>query len=159
MQIPEQLKERIEAIVSELGFVTFDLKLVSSHLAKTLKVLIDAPCGGITIKQCADVNHKLSDLLQAEDSILERYIVEVSSPGMDWPLRQIRDFQRVIGRKIHLYLQPKANPPLAGNQFKQERSELEGILTDVRGDSLILQVGKDHLEIKIDNIKKAKERY
>lgn len=149
MQLAEGKVRKIENIVSQAGFVIFDLKLINSYPAKTLKVLIDAPCGGITIKECAVVNRKLSELFEAGESLEEAYSVEVSSPGVDWPLKEAPDFRRVISEKVHIYLKEK----------QEDKTEIAGILKEIREDSLILEIDNESVEIKLDNINKAKECY
>ena len=159
MQIPEMLKERIEAIVSESGFRIFDLKLIKSGPAKILRILIDAPRGGITIKECADISKKLNELVEKENLAGDRFAFEVFSPGMDWPLIERRDYERILSRKIHLELKPEAYPLGAKKQAQGERSALVGILREVKEDSLILEMGTESVEIRFDNISRAKEQY
>ncbi len=149
MQIDEQLRQRIEDIVSKSGCVLFDSKLIGTHPVATLKLLIDTASGRITLGECAKVNSKLRALFQDQDASKEQYMLEVSSPGADWPLKHKRDFRRIIGQKVHLYL---------GN-ILNGKSELEGVLTEVRENSLILQVNQELLEINLCDISKAKEKY
>ncbi len=147
MQLPQDLTKKIEDLIAEAGFVIFDFRLIASGRVKTVKILIDAPSGGITIKECAQINRRLSELFDKDNFFLDRYIVEVASPGVDWPLKEKKDFQRVVSRLIHLYLKE----PLA------KKTELTGILEEVKEDSVILAVDNDKLEIKLDWISKAKE--
>ncbi|MBU2541553.1 MAG: hypothetical protein KJ593_06600 [Candidatus Omnitrophica bacterium] len=149
MEISEQVKQEIEDIASKAGYVIFDLKLINTHPLATLRVLIDSPSGGITIKECADINSKLRDSFQTQDSSQEQYTIEVFSPGMDWPLKEKRDFKRIVGSKVRLFLKEK----------QQDRFELEGVLNEVGEDSLILQVGQEGLKINLCNIDRAKEKY
>jgi ribosome maturation factor RimP len=60
--------------------------------------------GGITIGDCELVSRALSDLLDQYDYISENYILEVSSPGLDRPLRKDKDFARSIGKEVELRL-------------------------------------------------------
>ncbi len=147
MQLPQDLTKKIEDLIAAAGFIIFDFRLIASGRTKTLKILIDAPSGGITIKECVQINHNLSELLEKENFFADRYIIEVSSPGVDWPLKEKKDFQRVISKLVHLYLKE----PLV------KKTELVGILEEVKDDSVILNIDDDRVEIKFDNIINAKE--
>lgn len=147
MQLPPDLTKKIEDLIAAAGFVIFDFRLIASGRTKTLKILIDALDGGITIKECAQINRQLSELLEKENFFSDRYIVEVSSPGVDWPLKEKKDFQRIISRKIRLYLKEK----------QEQKGELVGILEEVKDSSVILGIENEKVEIRFDNIIKAKE--
>lgn len=149
MQIEEQLRERVEDIIIKSGFIIFDLKLIGSYPLKTLRVLIDAPDGGVTIKECADINRKLNSLFEETDFLAERYIAEVSSPGVDWPLKTRKDFQRILSRNVHLYLKQASGTP----------EQIDGVLREVRDDALFLDVAGESVEIKLDNIVNTKARF
>ncbi len=68
-----------------------------------LRAYLDKP-GGITIDDCELVSRALSDLLDKEDFIEDSYILEVSSPGLDRPLKKDKDFERSIGEAVELKL-------------------------------------------------------
>lgn len=149
MQIKDDLKKKIEEIVTSFGFLVFDLN--SSFLGRTriFRVLIDRSNGGISIEECAQVNCKLNELLEKEFGVNESYTLEVSSPGVNWPIKEKRDFERVILKRIRVFLKL----PEAG------KSEILGQLREVKLDSLILDLGSESVEIKLDNINWAKEQY
>jgi len=67
----------------------------------TLKLLVDTP-EGIKIAECEKLNNHLSELLDKEDLIAERYVIEVSSPGLDRPIKTDRDFERALGRDLEV---------------------------------------------------------
>ena len=62
----------------------------------------DSRAGGITIDECGLMNEELSALLDKDDFIPESYVLEVSSPGLDRPLKTKRDFDRVIGEMVRI---------------------------------------------------------
>ena len=66
-----------------------------------LRLLVDTP-EGITIDQCEGLNNYLSELLDKEDIIQERYTLEVSSPGLDRPIITDRDFERSMGKILEV---------------------------------------------------------
>ncbi|MEW6008579.1 MAG: ribosome maturation factor RimP [Candidatus Omnitrophota bacterium] len=147
IQLPQDLTKKIEDLITQAGFIIFDFRILTCGRTKTLKILIDAPNGGIGLNECTQINRQLSELLEKEDFFKDRYIVEVSSPGVDWPLKERKDFQRVLSRLIHLYFK---------EQFAQ-KTELIGILEEVKDDSLILSVEGKSIEIKLNIISKARE--
>ena len=68
-----------------------------------LRAYIDKE-GGITIDDCVDVSHRLSDKLDEDDFIEEAYILEISSPGLGRKLKKDKEFARCIGRDIEVKL-------------------------------------------------------
>jgi ribosome maturation factor RimP len=80
-------------------FIALELKGSKSNLV--VRVIADQD-GGITLPTCAAISRALSDQLDVADVIPGRYRLEVSSPGVDWPLKTARDFQRHLGREVNL---------------------------------------------------------
>jgi ribosome maturation factor RimP len=80
-------------------FIALELKGSKSNLV--VRVIADQD-GGITLPTCAAISRALSDQLDVADIIPGRYRLEVSSPGVDWPLKTARDFQRHLGREVNL---------------------------------------------------------
>ncbi len=77
-----------------------------------LRVIIDVPddtSGGVSIDQCESVSRSLSDALDSSDPIDKAYMLEVSSPGIDRPLKRDRDFERFMGRDIDIGLYKAQN--------------------------------------------------
>jgi ribosome maturation factor RimP len=149
MQLPPELAEKIESIVTGFGFVIFLTNFFYQGKTRVIRLLIDKPTGGISIKECSDVNRKLNEFLDEEFGPEGDFSVEVSSPGLDWPLREKKDFQRVILKNIRIELK----------QQEAGKNELSGMLREVRDDSLILDVGNESLEVRFENINRASEQY
>lgn len=149
MQLPPELAGKIENIVADSGFVIFLTNFFYQGKTKVVRLLIDKPNGGISIKECSDVNRKLNELLEGEFGPEGDFSIEVSSPGMDWPLREKKDFQRVISKNIRIELK----------QGDSVSKELSGMLREVRGDSLILDTGNESREIRLEDINRAREQY
>lgn len=85
----------IEPAVTGMGFELVDAQ-VSNH-GRLVRIFIDKP-GGITVDECADVSRHLTRVLAVEGVDYDR--LEVSSPGLDRPLRKAADFARFAGRRI-----------------------------------------------------------
>ena len=67
----------------------------------TLKLLVDTP-EGIKIAECESLNNYLNELLDKEEVIGEHYLLEVSSPGLDRPMKTDRDFERAMGKALEV---------------------------------------------------------
>jgi len=105
MKNPEQLKEMIEAEVNRIIAPDPDHFFVDTKLSgKKLQVFVDAD-KGISINKCAEISRGLEKVLDAEKWLGEDYVLEVSSPGMDTPLKVMRQFQRRIGREVEVLMQ------------------------------------------------------
>lgn len=93
LQNPMELTEIIEQAVTGLGYEYVDLE--SSPRGRLLRVVIDEPARGISVDDCARVSNHLTRLFAVENVDYDR--LEVSSPGLDRPLKRARDFERFIG--------------------------------------------------------------
>ena len=68
--------------------------------------------GGVTLKECATVSRELGYLMEIKEIIEHPYNLEVSSPGLDRPLKTEKDFQRFTGKKVTI----KTTEPLGGRR-------------------------------------------
>lgn len=68
-----------------------------------LRIYIDKP-GGIEIDDCQMVSEKLTEILDARDPIRDKYYLEVSSPGIDRPLKKDKDFESFYGKKVDIII-------------------------------------------------------
>lgn len=105
----EVLVENISnEIVSELGFEVVDVEYVKEGADMYLKVYIDKP-GGINIEDCQLFSQKLNPILDEKNPIEEYYFLEVSSPGLNRPLKKDKDFERSIGEQVEIGLYAPLN--------------------------------------------------
>lgn len=133
-----QLPELIEKTVSGLGYELVDFERAERGL---LRVYIDFSAqdaeekGPITVEDCATVSHQLSHVLTVENVPYER--LEISSPGLDRPLRKLGDFVRFAGCEAIV----KLRMALPGTS---NRKSYQGILTEPEGEQLGIEFeGKD----------------
>jgi ribosome maturation factor RimP len=104
-------------ILESLGMELVDIEFVGAgRESSVLRLFIDKE-GGVTLDDCADVSRELSAILDVEDVIPGHYSLEVSSPGLDRPLKKPADYERFAGRlvKVRTY---EALPDDAGNKRK-----------------------------------------
>ncbi len=101
----ESYESRTEALITpildELGFLLVDVEYVREGETYFLRAYIDK-VGGITLNDCEAVARRMNDLLDEENFIEGSYIFEVSSPGLDRPLKKENDFRRCMGRKVEI---------------------------------------------------------
>ena len=97
--ITKQVAELVEPILDEMGFELVDVEYLAEHGRWVLRVYIDKD-GGVTIDDCARVSGEIGDLIDIKNFVEHQYVLEVSSPGVNRPLKRDRDFIRAIGKKI-----------------------------------------------------------
>lgn len=149
-----QLPELIEKTVAGLGYELVDVERAERGL---LRVYIDFTAadaeekGPITVEDCATVSHQLSHLLTVENIPYER--LEISSPGLDRPVRKLEDFTRFAGCEAIVKL--RVAMPGTNN-----RKSFQGILQEPEGEKLSLEFeGKDGpalLEFTLADMDKAR---
>ncbi len=104
MSTLEQIEPLIAEKCAEMGFELFEIRFFKAGSRSILRITIDRP-RGVTIGDCEEVSNALSILLDVENFLDGRsYTLEVSSPGIDRRLSQERDFRRVYGREVTIYL-------------------------------------------------------
>lgn len=92
-----------EKIAGELDYDLVDIDYVKEYGSFFLKVYIDK-LGGITIDDCQKMSEILGAKLDEKDHIKEAYYLEVSSPGLDRPLKNDKDFKRNIDKDVEIKL-------------------------------------------------------
>ena len=101
----EEYEQKAEAllapIVEEAGFELVDVEYVKEAGNWYLRGYIDKP-GGITVNDCEAVSRIFSDRLDEDDFIEDSYIMEISSPGLDRPLKKDKDFARSMGKAVEI---------------------------------------------------------
>jgi len=91
----------VEGILEDLGFELIDVEYLSSRGRWILRLYIDTE-GGVTIDDCARVSGEIGDLIDVKDIIPHEYVLEVSSPGLDRPLKKEKHFLEAVGKKIRI---------------------------------------------------------
>jgi ribosome maturation factor RimP len=101
---------------------------------------------GLTIDDCAAVSREISTWLDVEDLIEHAYHLEVSSPGLERPLKKVKDFERFAGRKARVKLRVPLN----------EQKVFIGIIDRVDEENVVLDVDGKPVSLLFDNIAKAR---
>jgi ribosome maturation factor RimP len=137
-----------EPVVTGQGYELVDLEFKNELGAWILRVFIDNPKadGGVGLEDCAQVSRELSAVLDVDDVIPMHYSLEVSSPGLNRPLRKESDFARFVGKKAKI----RTSRPVG-----ESRRNFSGTLVEVVGGKVKIDVGDQVCEVPIDAVEKA----
>lgn len=136
-----ELTADVRARVSALGFELADLRKGGSKARALLQVRIDRPDAspghGITVDDCARVSRALESWLDQTSMLGPRYILEVSSPGIERPLRWREQWARFAGREVNVRLPGRG----------RTRARIVRVLFDA--DAVVLQLHGDPAEVTV----------
>jgi ribosome maturation factor RimP len=136
------LENVIEPAVTGLGYELVDVQ--ASNGGRMLRLFIDKP-GGITLEDCAAVSRHLSRVLAVEGIDYER--LEVSSPGLDRPLRKGADFARFAGHKAEVRLR---TPDASG------RRKFVGVLRGADGERVQIELDGQTVGLALGDVERAR---
>jgi ribosome maturation factor RimP len=152
------LREAAERVARSHGLEIFDVQLRREPIGMVLRVVIDRPDmgrvetteEGVGIEDCQRVSQDLSALLDVEDDfgqqeLGEQYTLEVSSPGLDRPLRHEADYRRFTGRLAKIV----TTEPI------ERQSAFAGRITGVEDGSVLLEEGRKTHRVPLAKIKRA----
>jgi len=126
--IIEKTESLVKPVCDEVQVELVDVEYVKEGQNFFLRIFVDAP-GGIDIDQCAEVAEKLSLLLDEHDYIEEEYMLEVSSPGAERPLKT----KEAVSQQIDAYINVKTYKAIDGQK------EFEGYLRGFEDDTMRLE--------------------
>ena len=141
----ENLVEMIKPVVTGNGCDFWGLELVHGKNTPTIRVFIDA-IGGPTIEDCEKISHELNLEFSLDDSFIEDYILEVSSPGLDRKIFYPEQLLEYVNEVFKVKLREKVN----------NLKTLQGVLEEVDKEILHLKVKKEVFEINFNNIESCK---
>ena len=134
----------LEPHLIEQGFELVELEFAQQGGCGVLRLYVDRS-GGVTIDDCVAVSQLLGPVLDAAEFYSDSYVLEVSSPGIDRPLRKPEDFQRFAGEKLVL----KSQAPVNG------RKKFKGVLLGVQDDAVRVECDGQEYAIAIENVQRA----
>lgn len=145
-----QVERLLAPILDEQKLELVDIEFKQVGHGHVLRIFIDKP-GGISLDDCAEVSRELSVQLDVEDSIASRYTLEVSSPGLDRPLKNIQDFIRFKGK-----LAVVKTVELIKDENGSPRKTFLGIIEEVDNGIIIIKLKEGPLaRIEMNKITKA----
>ena len=134
-----------EPLVTDMGMELVDIEYRREGHGWVLRFFIDKE-GGVTIEDCVAVSREINAYLEVEDLVAHAYHLEVSSPGLERPLKKKEDFVRFIDRQVRI----KLRQPVGDQRV------LIGTLCGLEGNSVVLMLEKEKVFIDMENISKAR---
>lgn len=144
-EVVDRIWKHLEPELAAQGYELIEVEYGRHGATHVLRLFIDKE-GGITIDDCAEVSRFVGPLLDLEDYIVSTYTLEVSSPGIDRPLRKPSDFERFEGEAIKVH----TLTPIQG------RRRFKGILTGYRDGLVLFDDEGSEYSVHIENVKKAR---
>ena len=156
--VEQRLIELIMPLIGPMGYEVVHVEVVT-HRQKTLRLYIDFACGAGTvgIEDCVKVTRALDEHLdqstEVEAIFRGAYELEVSSPGVDRPLRQRKDYERFAGHSVRLHtFRPLSSEEMGNAAYfahHQKTKNFSGVLRGLDGDRVLLAVEESATEILI----------
>jgi ribosome maturation factor RimP len=140
----EQLEEIAKQVCAEVGVSLYDFENLMTQKGEVISISI-TKIGGVTVDDCTKVNRSIGRILEEMDLIPNKYFLEVSSPGLERPLKFKKHYLSAINEKVKIQY-----------NIDHERLIAEGILIEVNPDTVIVQIGDETKEIAFSTIRKAR---
>jgi ribosome maturation factor RimP len=147
------MREIAERVAAAHGLELFEITFRREGRGEVLRVILDRPGPAATpeesvsIADCERVSHELSTILDVEDVLPRAYTLEVSSPGLDRPLRSAGDFRRFSGRAAKIVMR----------QPIERQTAFKGRLRGVDGDDVLFEKeGGKHVRLPLALIGRAR---
>jgi ribosome maturation factor RimP len=139
------IRAAAEPVLSSLGLELVDIEIVGAGRARTLRLTVDRE-GGIDLDSLAEANGPVSDALDAVDALSGPYTLELSSPGLERPLRRPAEFARFVGTVISV----KSRDPVDGARRHR------GLLLEADDAGIAVEVDGEHRRFSYDAIASAR---
>jgi ribosome maturation factor RimP len=148
-ELKRSIEELIEKHLPDENHFVVEVGISDKGGKKLLSILVDSD-SGVTIRTCSKISRAVSEEIEAKELMPDAYILEVSSPGVDFPLNSKRQFQKNLGRSLKITL--------------NEGTELLGKLLDVSDAGLKVEVTKkgkgkkvveEEVQVPFENMKKS----
>lgn len=145
INIQQVITELATPIVEDLNYELVDVEFIKEGAHWYLRIYIDKP-GGIGIDDCQAVSEKMSEILDKKDPIDQCYYLEVSSPGLERPLKTERDFIKYKGELVEV----KVFQPINGKKIFE--GELIGLIEDM----IVINQDGNNINFEKDKVSRVK---
>jgi ribosome maturation factor RimP len=132
-------------VLEEMGLELVEVQYRREQSGWVLRLIIDKQ-DGISLEDCAAVSREISQLLDIEDFVDQAYNLEVSSPGLNRPLKSMADFECFTGRKAKI----KTIEPIAGEHV------FIGRIKKTEGETIILEIGRKEVIMPFSQVARAR---
>lgn len=140
----DDIRDLVAPVVGALGLSVYDVELSGSGKARTVRVLIDRE-GGVDLDAISEASKAVSAALDAADPVAGSYMLEVSSPGIERPLRTPAHFAAATGETITATFHTESGP-----------RRVRGVLVSAGDDSFVVDVDGTTETISYDSVTKAR---
>lgn len=140
-RVESVVEELARPILEELKYELVDIEYKKEGGSWFLRFYIDKP-GGITLDDCQIFSERIGELLDHHDPIPHRYYLEVSSPGLDRPLKKDEDFERYKGHRVCVKLYKSVNG----------EKNYYGQLVGLKDGNVVIQDGECTYSFPRDNV-------
>jgi ribosome maturation factor RimP len=113
----EKIERIVLPILADLGMELVELEYQKEGREWVVRIFLDK-VGGVNLDDCAIASREVGTVLEVEDVVSEAYRLEVSSPGLDRPLKKAADFQRFVGELAKIKTFEKMDPDGRGQERK-----------------------------------------
>ena len=137
-------KKRIRTSIEKLGYEVVDIRKEVRSTLDIIKIYIDSD-SGVTLADCSNVSRFVNDEIFKYDLFTKDYRLEVSSPGIDRPLADYKDFKRNITRKVSVTFLENGNTVT-----------ITGTIKNANENEIIIQKSKDDITIEMNQIIEGK---
>lgn len=145
-KIDPALFGRFKTVVESMGYELVGCEMQSHGSQLLFRIYLDSP-SGITADDCSRVSRQIGAMMDVENLIQSRYVLEVSSPGIDRPLFELAHYRRFIGSRVKV----KLSIPVG------QRRQYTGLLKGVEGEvvHLLVENSEQELALPFSNIEKG----
>jgi ribosome maturation factor RimP len=145
MTLKDTLLALLTPEIEDLGYELVELDAPAPGGSGTLRIYIDGE-DGIGLEDCERVSHRVSGVLDVEDPIHGHYVLEVSSPGLDRPLRTEEHFRRQLGHQVKLVL----------TVGRPGRRRYKGRISGIEAGVLEIEVDGERIALPLSDIESAR---
>ncbi len=142
--IKKNIEPKIAEFTESLGFLLIDIIVRGDSRNQVVEVYIDNE-EGVSAEDCADLSKLINEYFDDTLQIDSKYRLDVSSPGVDRPLKFLAQYNKHLNRNFEI--------KFLENEKKQK---FTGVLKKIEGENLFLQKGKDLIKVNFNNITSAK---
>lgn len=142
-EVIKKIEEIVSPFVKEMNLSLVDVEYMQEGGYWYVRVFIENTNGELNIEDCSKLSSMVEDQIDA--IIDKRFFLEISSPGLERPLKKLEDYIRFKGSKITLYLKHKL----------EDKKQLKAIIKDVIENKVLFEIDKKEIEIEFNEIKKA----
>ncbi|WP_315523018.1 ribosome maturation factor RimP [Fusobacterium massiliense] len=142
-QIIQKIEKIVNPFINEMNLSLVDIEYLQESGYWYVRIFIENLNGDLTLEDCSKLSSLIDDKI--EELIEHKFFLEVSSPGIERPLKKIEDYVRFKGQKILLNLKNKLN----------DKKQIKATILDVKENKILFLIDKKEEEINFNEIVKA----